>query len=182
MIITKSRGASGGWGVYHKSIGNTNLLLLNGTNASTSGPSQWNSTTPASTVFSIGTDYATSATYVAYCFAPVAGFSAFGSYTGNGSSTDGPFVFTGHRSRWIMLKRTDSTGDWVLIDTARSSYNLVVTYLYANLSNGESTFNLLDITCNGFKLRDNFAGWNASGGTYVYASFAESPLKYSRAR
>jgi hypothetical protein len=178
MIITKSRGASGSWGVYHKSIGNTNLLVLNGTNAAFSGPNQWNSTTPTSAVFSIGTDYATSSTYVAYCFAPVVGYSSFGSYTGNGSA-DGPFVFCGFRPRWILIKASSSVsyGNWVLHDTARSSSNVSDKNLYANLSNSEDSTYSIDVLGNGFKLRSAaFDGTNGSGATYVYCAFAESPF------
>ena len=181
MIFTKSRGTAGGWGVYHKSIGNTNLLLLNGTNAAFSGPNQWNSTTPTSSVFSIGTDYATSATYVAYVFSPVVGYSSFGSYVGNGSS-DGSFVYTGFRPRWILVKASSFTQGWALFDTARSTYNASsMVFLQPNTSNSEFTTDI-DILSNGFKARANDGNMNGSGQTYIYAAFAENPFQYARAR
>jgi hypothetical protein len=120
--------------------------------------------------------------YVAYCFAPVEGYSAFGSYTGNGSAADGPFVFTNHRPRWILLKRTDTTSNWTIIDTAREGYNVDNDPLYANLSSAEGTTDLADILSNGFKLRSAGASVNASAGTYIYASFAEQPFALARAR
>ena len=114
--------------------------------------------------------------------APVAGYSAFGSYTGNGS-TDGPMVFTGFRPRYIMIKRTDTSGtSWVIFDTARNLFNSSGKALWADLSDAEATYTDFDILSNGFKLRFTSSTGNASGGTYVYAAFAESPFKYSLAR
>jgi hypothetical protein len=120
---------------------------------------------------------------VAYCFAPVAGYSSFGSYTGNGS-TDGPFVYTGFRPRWVMVKRTDSTGNWTIKDTSRPGYNVTNLNLFPNLANAETTEYTVDLLSNGFKVRETAFpnDWNASGGTYIYAAFAESPFQYARAR
>ena len=119
--------------------------------------------------------------YVAYCFAPISGYSAFGSYTGNGSA-DGPFVFTGMRPAYVMIKRTDSTASWYVLDVARNTYNAANLNLYPNLSNAEATFSALDILSNGFKIRNSDADFNASGGTYFYMAFASNPFKYSLAR
>lgn len=121
---------------------------------------------------------------VAYCFAPVVGYSAMGSYVGNGSS-DGSFIYTGHRSRWIMIKATSVANEsWIIIDTARSTYNVVDAFLRADTSGAEfsSSLRYVDILSNGFKLRASGAEVNGSGTTYVYASFAESPFNYARAR
>jgi hypothetical protein len=185
LIIVKARSSVVAWPVYHASIGNGNFLLLNATDASSATTTAWNSTTPTSTVFSIGASSGTnisSTSHIAYCFAEVAGFSKFGSYTGNGSA-DGPFVFLGLRARWILVKRTDVARDWVLIDTARAPYNLVEPQLFPNSSAAEdTTVDPADILSNGFKLRTTDASWNASGGTYVYAAFAEAPFNFSRAR
>ena len=114
----------------------------------------------------------------------MAGYSAFGSYTGNGS-TDGPFVYTGFRPRYILLKGTDaSVRRWCIVDTARSTYNTSGLRIYAELSNAEDVGggSAYDIVSNGFKLRDADGNFNASGVTYIYAAFAESPFKYSLAR
>jgi len=187
MIIVKRRNGGGteNWMVYHISLGAANRVLLNLTNASNTDTAIWNSTTPTSTVFSVGTSSETNAntgTYVAYCFSEVAGYSKFGSYTGN-LSTDGPFVFTGFRPRFVIFKRTDAVASWRIIDTAREPINATQTEIYPNLANAEgSAANGMDILSNGFKLRGSYAEWNASGGTYIYACFAENPFKNSLAR
>jgi len=197
MIIVKHRTAAAGgpynWRVYHEYSGNVpaneGLLALNTTAAVASSSTAWNSTSPTSTVFSIGTDAGVNAnttTYVAYCFAPVAGYSAFGSYTGNGS-TDGPFVYTGFRPRYIMIKKSSaasSTYGWQLFDTARSPYNVAyLPGLWADASAAEagSAYGL-DILSNGFKIRLDDTNNNATNQTMIYAAFAEFPFKYSLAR
>ena len=123
--------------------------------------------------------------YVAYCFHSVEGFSKIGSYTGNGS-TDGPFIYTGFRPAFVMVKRTDSTQDWFMWDSSRLGYNVSNYLLFANLSQAEysGTESRIDLLSNGFKIRaDSTApGSNASGGTYIYMAFAENPFKVSLAR
>lgn len=187
MVIVKQRTAASttNWAVWHTSIANTNYLLLNTTAASTAGATYWNSTTPTSSVFSLGSAGDTNTntgTYVAYCFAPITGFSAFGSYTGNGS-TDGPFVYCGFRPRYILLKVTSTTGDWVIYDTSRNPYNVEDLYLYPDSSAAEAGSGTprVDIISNGFKLRQTGQD-NAASATYIYAAFAENPFNYSRAR
>lgn len=186
MIIVKRRDTTANWEVRHTSIAVANSIQLNLTNASASATTVWNSTAPSSTVFSIGTSAtvnASSGTYVAYCFAAVAGFSAFGSYTGNGSA-DGPFVFTGFRPRFVMVKNiTNSAGatNWTMQDSSRNGYNPNKT-LYANASSAEDSSAYFDILSNGFKVRDTFRDVNTSGDTYVFACFSENPFKYALAR
>jgi hypothetical protein len=186
MVIVKRRPTAGSnWPVWHIGIANTEYLMLNSTNAKTTGLAWWNSTSPTSTVFSVGSDPDTNGTVaiVAYCFAPIAGYSAFGSYTGNGS-TDGPFIFIGFRPRWLMIKRTDATQNWAIVDTSRDTFNVSNKRLFANLSDAEDTGipNFVDLLSNGFKFRDSNVSCNASGGTYIYMAFAETPLKFSNAR
>ena len=187
MIITKNRGATSDWGVYHSSLTSAAyFVLLNSTAAQASGSTYWNSTAPTSNVFSVGTATPTNAsanTYVAYCWAPIAGFSAFGSYTGNGSA-DGPFVYTGFRPKFVMIKRTDSAGFyWRIWDSSRATYNAGLPILYPNVSDAEdSVADVYDLLSNGFKLRTTTTGSNASGGTYIYAAFASNPFKNSLAR
>jgi hypothetical protein len=181
MVIVKSRGSSS-WGVYHKNLTSAAYYLtLQTTNGETSSNSYWNSTAPTSTVFTLGATWYGAGTMVAYSFAPVAGYSAFGSYTGNGS-TDGPFVYTGFRPRWLFWKRSNSTGSWGVYDTVRSTYNQVRDGLLFENSGAEFTYDAFDILSNGFKVRAAGAGTNASGDTHIYAAFAESPFKYSLAR
>jgi len=188
MVIAKSRSNTRGWITYHVSVGNNRKLLLNSTAAQTGTSSiYWNNTTPTSTVFSLGTDgdcNASGENFVAYCFSAIAGYSAFGSYTGNGSA-DGVFVFTGFRPRFVMFKRTDSTGDWWMFDTARNTFNVMDLTTRANLSDAETqnSATQLDTLSNGFKMRGTGTSFiNLSGGTYIYMAFAENPFKYANAR
>ena len=186
MIIVKARNTAGlSWLTYHQSIGATQFLLLNTTDGVSTNSAAWNNTAPTSTVFTAGTGSSVNGsgtTYVAYCFAPVAGYSAFGSYTGNGSA-DGPFVYTGFRPAYVMFKRTDVSGEnWQIRDAVRDTYNVVNKNLRANLSDAETTFDTMDMVSNGFKLRSNDSGINGSGGTYIYMAFASAPLKFSLAR
>jgi hypothetical protein len=164
----------------------SNYLVLNGTAASTSDTRLWANAAPTSTVFSFESNYTVpaNADCIAYCFAAVAGYSAFGSYTGNGS-TDGPFVYLGFRPRYVLIKNATDTGGnaWLVFDTARDTYNVTKGYLAPNNSNAENTASsILDMTSNGFKLRDSFVAWNGSANTIIYAAFAESPFKYALAR
>jgi len=187
MMIVKNRSAAVSWDVYHQSLGATKALFLNLTNAQYTGPEPWNNTAPTSSVFSVGTGNDTNGNgnnLVAYLFAEVAGFSKFGSYTGNGSA-DGPFVFCGFRPRWVLIKNASASEQWYLVDTARDLSNPSGLHLYPNLSNAEfspaSSFPI-DILSNGFKVRTASAGWSTNGQTYIYACFAENPFKNSLAR
>jgi len=184
FILIKSRNNADNWYAYHSAIGNTGALNLNTTGATITNSGYWNNTTPTASVFTIGTIPSQSTwTYVAYCWAPVAGYSAFGSYTGNGSA-DGPFIYTGFRPRFILVKRTDSTSDWRIWDTARTTYNAMSSVLYPNGSDAEYTAATQDFDAlsNGFKARNSSTSMNASAGTYIYAAFAESAFKFSNAR
>jgi hypothetical protein len=189
MIIAKRRNAVEDWPVYHVVTGPNQYAYLDSTQAFSAASSVWQNVTPTSTVFSIGTSSTTNAsggTYVAYCFAAVAGYSAFGSYTGNGS-TDGPFVYTGFRPRWIMIKASSAARGWIIFDTARDPYNVSQYRLFANTSDAESsgtTANNIDILSNGFKPRlgANSEPSNESGTTYIYMAFAENSFKNALAR
>jgi hypothetical protein len=184
-IIVKQRNGANNWVVKHASLStNDSSLLLDATSAQTTySPSVWNNTAPTSTVFSIGTNTASNsntATYVAYCWAEIAGFSKFGSYTGNGSA-DGPFVYLGFRPKYILAKST-GTASWFVLDTARLGYNSANNYLLPNASSAEATYNGVDILSNGFKVRNTDSGYNDSGVTYIYAAYAENPFKNALAR
>jgi hypothetical protein len=159
MFIVKSRTyGSGGWSVYHTSIGATGAVQLNSTSATVTSSNYWNNTGPTSSVFTVSGASAelngAGNTYVAYCFAAVKGYSSMGSYSGNGSA-DGPFIYTGFRPRWVMIKRTDAVQNWPIIDTSRDTYNVSNKRLFANLSDAEDTGipNFIDILSNGFKCR-----------------------------
>jgi hypothetical protein len=192
MVIVKCRNTAGeNWQVYHSSLTSAAYRMrLNTTDGEDSQPTMWNSTAPTSTVFSVGTASGTNAntqTYVAYCFTDVAGYSAFGKYTGNGS-TDGPFIYTGFRPKYILIKNTgfiSGYGDWYVWDSVRNTYNIAGSTLRPNTSDQEYTNDTayaLDIVSNGFKVRNSYNDFNASSYTYIYAAFAENPFKYSLAR
>ena len=183
MVIVKDAASAGNWAVWHTSLTSGTYYLFLNTTAAQANTSAIFTAAPSSTVVSIGT-WHTADRQIMYCFAPVAGYSAFGSYTGNGS-TDGPFIYTGFRPRWVLYKRIDSTGDWAILDTSRSTYNVQNDELYPNSSIAETAAGAprLDSLSNGFKIRNGGgAAINASGGTYIYAAFAENPFKISRAR
>lgn len=186
MIIARNRTNIVDWIVYHVSLTSASYYMtLNQTNAQTNNSIFWQGVAPTSTVFSLGANSSCNGTSsnVAYCFAPIAGYSAFGSYTGNGS-TDGPFVYCGFRPRFVLVKRWDSTGNWFIWDAARNTYNAVNNQLYPDSSSFEQQADGLDFVSNGFKIRfsSTYADRNASGGTYLYAAFAENPFNISRAR
>jgi hypothetical protein len=186
MVIVKSRSAAEYWYVWAKALNDNNKYLFLNTNG-TGGSSVniWQNTAPTSTVFSLGNDAGTNGsgtTYVAYCFAEVAGYSKFGSYTGNGSA-DGPFVYTGFRPAFILIKgSSDADRAWVMLDVKRNTYNAMNANLYANASDAEATDTRADANSNGFKIRGTGTWINNSGSTYIYMAFAESPFKYSLAR
>jgi hypothetical protein len=184
MVVVKGRNTALDWAIWHSAIGTTSYLVLNKTNAvSSPDPSVFNGLF-SSSVFSIGNWSGINGntnTFIAYCFAGVDGFSKFGTYTGNGS-TDGPFVYTGFRPAFVMVKRTDSTGSWVMRDGKRDPYNVVEEALFADLSNSTTFAWYNDFLSNGFKIRTAEAWENASGGTYIYMAFAENPFKTARAR
>jgi hypothetical protein len=187
MIITKARNGTSDWSVMHTSLTNWNYqLFLNATNATYDSTANGSRSAPTSTVFT--TNYTTGvntngATIVAYCWAEISGFSKAFSYTGN-ASTDGPFVFCNFSPKFVIIKRTDSTGSWFMVDTSRNTYNLTDLSLYANLSDAEgaSTSHCIDILSNGFKCKGVGTNINASGGTYIGMAFASNPFKNSNAR
>ena len=187
FIIAKCRGAAGEeWPIYHVGIGATNYMYLSANTPAAANATFWNNTAPTSSVFSVGTNTAVNynaVTMLAYCFATIAGYSAFGSYTGN-NLADGPFVYLGFRARWVMIKRTDAgTQAWWILDTVTGTYNVMSLGLAANDSAAESSGNTwMDITANGFKIRQSGVGVNGSGATYIYAAFAENPFNNSLAR
>jgi hypothetical protein len=182
MIIAKARTGTSQWIVYHSALGADKYIYLSTTGAAATniaGVFSGNS----STVFEVNAGlFPASVDYVAYCFAPVVGYSSAFSISGNGS-VDGPFCFLGFRPRFLIYKRTDVSGDrWLIWDAARNSYNQMTDCLFPNLSNAELNGYDIDFLSNGFKLRDLESAVNASGGTYIGFAWAESPFNYARAR
>ena len=179
MILFRKTNGSPNWAVYHAPVGATKYLELNTTAAEQTSSTVFNDTEPTSSVFSIGTDNHTSSssgTYVAYCFAEKKGYSNFGSYTGNGS-TNGPFIYTGFKPAWVLLKiSSGTTGSWTLFDNKRDPFNEVDNRLFPDSSGAEADGNDCDFLSNGFKHRTTGSGTNGSGYSYIYMAFAENPL------
>jgi hypothetical protein len=179
MIIIKGTGTTYNWVVGHNSL-STNwgkYLTLSTTDAVETATNVFNDTAPTSSLFSIGTALGvntSSSNYIAYCFAEKKGFSKFGSYTGNGSA-DGPFVYTGFSPAFVMVKRTNTTSDWAIWDTARSTYNVVGDYLLPNTSGAEGNASYIDVLSNGFKIRSSSV-FNTTSDSIIYMAFAENPF------
>jgi hypothetical protein len=182
FIIFKRLENADNWRTYDSIGGGTKSMRLNLTGGHGTSSSFFNDTDATSSNFTVGTNSEINGdaeTYIAYVFGSIQGYSKIGSYTGNGDA-DGPFVYTGFKPAWIMIKRTDSSDDWKINDVARDfngTYGNDAT-LHANESTVETTsasFNV-DFLSNGFKLRSADAGNNASSGTYIYMTFAEHPF------
>ena len=187
FIIVKIRSSADNWPVYNEALGAGNRLHLNLSNASDASPTTWNGTAPTATNFSVGSASETNlngGNFVAYLFAEVEGYSKFGSYTGNGSA-DGPFVYTGFKPKFVMIKLTGTAGGyWHTYDTTRNTYNPVDLMLFPNSADFEydatGYSREIDFLSNGFKLRGSDGHVNGSY-SYIYAAFAEQPFKYSAA-
>jgi hypothetical protein len=126
---------------------------------------------------------------VSYCFAEVDGYSKFGGYNGNGADNDdGVFIWTGFRPAFLMYKRNDANGHWLIDDSTTQPFNPDSNYLLANTTDYEGDTgendagHIFDIYSNGFKLRNTNTDRNAQGGDFVYMAFAEQPFKYANAR
>ena len=181
MVMVKNTSTAENWIVGHKSLGFTNFLSLDVTNAAQATSNRFNDTDPTSSVFSVGSADGTNKsgdTIIAYCFAEKKGFSKFGSYTGNGNNafSNKEFVYTGFKPAFVMFKQTDSTSSWTIVDTKRDTYNPTNKRLFPNLSNADNTSldPFADLVSNGFKLQTSSGAYNASGGTYLYMAFGQT--------
>jgi hypothetical protein len=180
VVIQKNTGtASTQWRIDHFPS-NVELYFDTGANQS----DYWNNSVSSSVITLNKSDSTyqnyNNNTYVAYCFHSVDGFSKFGSYIGNGS-TDGTFVYTGFRPAWVMIRTTGSSA-WYMADNKRDTYNVADELLQADSNAATFAYTTLDMTSNGFKLRNTGTGVNGSGSTYIYMAFAETPFKYATAR
>ena len=183
MVIAKNTGGSGtNWIVYHKNLTSGYFLKLNLTNAQDNANSYFTAD-PTNSILSLTGNTAFNSSgnnMIAYCFAEKTGYSKFGSYTGNGS-TDGTFVYTGFKPAWVLVKCTSAQADWELSDNKRttSGGNVIDKEVRPNTDGAETggtDGRYIDYVSNGFKLRQGFGNWNASGATYIYMAFAEEPL------
>jgi len=182
MIIIKCLNTAHDWAVFHKDLTSNNyFLVLNENNAQASDTAKWQNTDPSSTVFTLGNGGGVNAntqTHVAYCFAEKTGYSKIGSYSSN-NNVNGPFVYTGFKPNWILVKSIGSGGyNWQLHDTVRQPSNLNGKTLQADTSAAEFDYvpnGYLDLLSNGFKLRSTSNGVNGSGASsYLYMAFGQT--------
>ena len=186
-IIVKGRDVATDGMVYHganTSAPETDALTLPETSATSDNAGWWQDTAPTSSSVYIGTHDRVNKDgnlYVAYCFAEKQGYSKFGSYTGNGNA-NGPFVYTGFKPAWLMIKETVSGGGWGMWDNKRTPTNAMTIRLLANTNAADdtSTDNSVDFLSNGFKMRTSSGGFNQSSTDIVYLAFAESPFVSSK--
>lgn len=177
MMIVKGRSGASDWPVYH--IGENNgvnpeqyYLRLNATSAATNAVANWGNTSPTATQFTVaGNNNASGYTYVAYLFATCPGVSKVGSYTGTGATQTISCGFTGG-ARYVLIKRTDSTGDWWVWDTARGMVAGTDPRTPTNSATPEANANWVYTATGGFQIVTSDATVNASGGTYIYLAIA----------
>lgn len=186
IILNKTRTSNSNWHVQFPSLGNGDIEGLNTNGAYNSGSNWFNSTPPTSSVFSVGSSQGT-ASCVCYCFTDIEGFSKFGSFTGNGSTT-GPFVYTGFKPKFVVVKKHSGLGEWAQYDSIRETFNpngAGEGRLRLNTSAaaaGADSAQYIDFLSNGFMIRNNSGFDNDSGGGYIYMAFAENPIKYASAK
>ena len=184
MMIVKNRDRNASWAIYHGSLGATKVLQFD-TNSAFTDSTSWNNTSPTSSVFTIGTANSVNAStedIIAYCFAEVEGYSKFGSYTGNGSSTAGTFVSLPFKPAFLIMKKSSGSDNWEMKDNTRDPENPVDSSLFPSAASAESTGRNIDFLSNGFKHYNANGNTNENGQTYIYMAFAEMPFKYANAR
>ena len=178
VMLKRRTGGLGNWQVGNDNIFGNYELYLNTQDGITDGANEYSVT---STVIDLNSSHfgsnANGSTYVAYCFAEVEGYSKFGTYTGNGSS-DGPFIYTGFKPAWLMVKSNNGSTDWKIYDAGREPYNVVANRIAANTTNAELDGNAqdMDFVSNGFKFRGTNGDQNSSGTLFHYVAFASSPF------
>lgn len=182
LIIRRARNRTEDWVVYHSAFESTlpgGFQGLN-TNAAYNDSATTLFTSVSNTTFGVGTDFSVNGgfNYITYAFKEVQGYSKFGSYTGNGSSTNGVFIYLGFKPAFFISKRSDSTSNWLIFDNKRGEFNLNDNYLYANSNDVEGTSSSagVDFLSNGVRMRNTYADANTNNAKYVYLAFAENPF------
>jgi hypothetical protein len=187
MLITKATGTTNNWAIWHSSTPTNWGMSFDVSSGGASAKTWWDQSKMTSSVFNhvAGTTSSSSGgDVIAYCFSPVESYSAMGSFEGNGSA-DGPFIYTGFRPSFIMIRNIDnytSLYSWYMFDTTRDPDNVVAATLKANESASESSNDWIDILSNGFKIKTSSGAVNLNVHTNVWIAFAEHPFKTARAR
>ena len=179
FIIVKNRATTNQWCIYNRPRSAEKFLHLDASDTESDASTPWQDTEPTSSVFSVGASNLTNGdgnAMIAYCFAPIQGFSKFGSYIGNGNAS-GTFVYTGFKPAFVMIKCTDSAQDWVIRDNKRDTDNPTQKRLMPNITDAEGSVTAdFDFLSNGFKARGTGLNFNGSGNTYIFMAFAEQPF------
>ena len=181
IIVKNYTEAARYWNIYmEKIMGNTKRMYLNTDAAAATAATAWNSTSPTSTLFSVGSNTDTNEsgkTFVAYCFTPIQGYSLSGRYIGNGDADFGQFVYTGFRPAFVMIKRIEGSFGWNMFDNKRKGYNGDQPTLFADaISANDAECCRINLLANGFQTTINNGQVNSSGGEYGFLAFAEAPL------
>jgi|TARA_X000001382_G_scaffold127842_1_gene116377 hypothetical protein len=184
VVMVKNLDNTRDWAIYHKyttqdGTGAQYYLHLNNIDPRSSSSTFWQDAAPNSTVFSIGTSTGvntSSENYVAYCFAPVQGFSKFGYYNGTGNLATAPFIYTGFTPAYFLIKMVNGSDSWFIYDNARSPFNVRGKYLVADGSGTNSNADFCDFLSNGIKIRTTASALNGNGTEFIYMAFASSPL------
>ena len=176
MIISKRSSHTGSFVVYHKAMGNANEMYLDATDGQSTATATWNSTTPTSTVWSVGNDQNNTSGYtiITYAFTSIKGFSKVGVYRGNGNN-NGAFVYTGFQPNFVIIKSITAGRQWQIRDGQRG-FNGAIKTLYSDSNEAETSGDTIDLLSNGFKPRDTSVVHNTDGETYIYMAFAENPF------
>jgi hypothetical protein len=183
MIIIKKLNSSDDWFVYHHklltpSATQKQFILLNSNAAFASNGSATTFTSVSNSIFGVGTDDKISESgdsFIAYCFAEKTGYSKFGSYTGNGSSSSPTFIYTGFKPKFVMVKVTNVADSWFIHDNKRDGYNDDNEYLFADLNNAEGTnTNRIRLLSNGFSVPTTDKSHNVNGNSYIYMAFGQT--------
>ena len=180
FYMHKPLGNSKPWHVYHSGIGATKAMIWNTTASAATAIGYWANTAPTADVLSLGNTFAGTGNGIVYAWSEIEGYSKFSSYVGNGNA-NGPFIYTGFRPKFLVIKAADSSQTWFMYDTARSTFNPVNRYLYGQRDLAEDTAGSIDIDflSNGFKVRNSRSDSNTSGDTYVYMCWSDIPFKYN---
>ena len=189
MIIFKNRNTVTNWDVFHGSLANTQRLFLDESGAATTAANAFNSTSPTTAVFSVGTADNTnksSSPMIAYCFSEIKGYSKISKYKGNGAASDNTFIYCGFKPRFILHKNADANENWILWDSPRntavnSNGNPTQVIFEPNSSGAENNASAraIDLLSNGFKIRGNNANYGGNNTNYIFMAFAENPFTTS---
>ena len=183
LILTKNRDFAYNWHLWTHAFSSYNDTIQLNTTAAIDTGTLLNNTAPTSSLITLGNSAVINASgenIIAYVFAEKKGFSKFGSYTGN-NSNDGPFLYMGFKPAFVLIKATNTTQWWTLLDNKRDTYNVATLGISPNSSNSESTFNTdrgphnMDFVSNGLKIRTDNSGINGTN-SFIYMAFAENPF------